>query len=216
MKTHVFDVPRLVQKLEAIGEAFDIAFRKNEAMIGGLPGDFAVFVEFEEGGGVLEIAALALEPGGLDIAKRVEALLKLPGEALALDAEVGDEAMRVDDIESDFLVERDGSGGAREDAGFEERDAVEAPGSVGEFLDELGFGGSGGLVFVKKAAAMVFVGGRVFGGQDGGSSCQPVAQGIERGSLLAGRGAGTGGVLRVGAVDGGAMGEGMEGGDWRG
>ena len=70
-------------------------------MIGGLPGDFAVFVEFEEGSGVLEIAALAIGAVGLDLAELVEALLELAGKALALDGEVGDEAMGVDNIKRD-------------------------------------------------------------------------------------------------------------------
>jgi hypothetical protein len=159
-----------------------------------------VFVEFEEGGGVLELAALGLGAVGLDLAELIEALLELTGKALALDAEVGDEAMGVDDIECDFPIERDGSGGAREHFGFEQRDAVEAPGSVGDFRDELRFGGSGGLVFVEEAAAMVGVGGRVFGGEDGGSGGQAVAQGVEGRTLLAGGGARTGGEHRVRTV----------------
>ena len=61
-----------------------------------------MFVEFEEGGGVFEIAALALGAVGLDLAELVEALLELPGKALALDAEVGD-AAGVDDIDVHFL-----------------------------------------------------------------------------------------------------------------
>jgi hypothetical protein len=101
----------------------------------------------------------------------------------------------VDDIENDFAIERDGSGGAREDVGFKERDAVETPGSVGDFCDELRFGGSGGLVFVEEAAAMGVIGGGIFGGEDGGSGGEAVAQGVEGGTLLAGWGAGTGGVL---------------------
>src|ERR1700678_3031986 len=117
-------------------------------MIGGIPGDSPVFVEFEEGGGFFEIAALGLRAGGLDLAELVEALLELAGKALALDAEVGEEAMGVDDIESDFPIDGDHSGGAREHFGFEQRDSVEAPGGVGDFYDELRFGGSGGLVLV--------------------------------------------------------------------
>jgi hypothetical protein len=102
-------------------------------MIGGIPGDSAVFVEFEEGGGVLKIAALGLRAGGLDLAEFVEALLELAGQALALDAEVREKAMGVDDIECDFLIERDRSGGAREHFGFKQRDSIEAPGGVGDF-----------------------------------------------------------------------------------
>ena len=51
--------------------------------------------------------------------------------------------------------------------GFEQRDAVEAPRGVGEFDDELGFGGSSGFVFVEEAAAMCIVSYLVFGGKDG-------------------------------------------------
>jgi hypothetical protein len=195
VENHVFDVAGLVEKLQAIGETFDGVFRKNEAMIGGIPGDSAVFVEFEEGGGVFEIAALGIGAGGLDLAELVEALLELAGKTLALDAEVGEEAMGVDDIKCDFLIERDRSCGAREHFGFEQRDSIEAPGGIGDFYDELRFGGSGGLVLVEEAAAMVGVGGRVFGREDGGGGRQSVAQGVERGTLLAGCGAGTGGLL---------------------
>ncbi len=80
-----------------------------------------MFVEFEEAGGIFEGAALALGAAGLDLAELVESFLKLPGKAMALDAKVGEEAMGVDDIESDFSIGRDGSGGAREHRGFEKR-----------------------------------------------------------------------------------------------
>jgi hypothetical protein len=40
-------------------------------MIGGLPGDSFVFMEFEECGGVLEVTALALGPFSLDLAERL-------------------------------------------------------------------------------------------------------------------------------------------------
>jgi hypothetical protein len=74
--------------------------------------------------------------------------------------------MGVDDVEGDFFLWRYWGGGAGEDVGFEQRDAVEAPGGVDELLDELGFGGRGGLVLVEEAAAMGFEDGRVFGGED--------------------------------------------------
>jgi hypothetical protein len=106
------------------------SYRKNKAMIGGLPGNSFLFMEFEEGGGVSELAALALVALGLDVEELVERFLELAGEALALDAEAVEEAMGVEDAEV----------GAREKVGFEERDAVEAPGGVDEFVDELGFG----------------------------------------------------------------------------
>jgi hypothetical protein len=165
-----------------------------------------VFVVFEESCGVVEIAMLALGALGLDLAERFEALLELAGQATALDSEVRDEAMGVDDVEGNFFIGRDGGGGASEHVGFKQRDAVEAPGGVDEFLDELRLGGSGGVVFVEEAAAMGFEEGRVFGGEDRGSSGQAVTQGVERGTLLAGCCARTGGMLGIGAIDGGAIG----------
>ena len=93
-----------------------------------------------------------------------EALLELAGEALALDAEVGEKRWASTMSKGpDWGI---GGCGASEHFGFEERDAVEAPGSVREFLDELRFGGSGGLVFVEEAAAMGFEGGGVLGGEE--------------------------------------------------
>lgn len=124
---------------------------------------------------------------------------------MALDTEVRDEAMGVDDVEGNFLIERDGCGGAREHLGFHERDAVEAPGSVDEFLNQLRFGWSGGVVFVEEAAAMVFIGRRVFGGEDCGGGGQAVAQGVERRTLLAGIGARAGRVSGICPVDGCAV-----------
>ncbi|MBZ5611905.1 MAG: hypothetical protein LAP38_26895, partial [Acidobacteriia bacterium] len=70
-------------------------------MIGGVEGNSFVFVEFEEGGGVFEVAALALMAVGLDVAELVEGFLELAGEALALDGEVAQQAMGVDDVEVD-------------------------------------------------------------------------------------------------------------------
>ena len=88
-------------------------------------------------------------------------------------------------------------GGAGEQVGFEQRNAIEAPGGVDQFLDELSFGRCGGLVFGEELAAVGFVGGRVFGGQDDGLGGEAVADGVERGALFAGFGARASGVLRV-------------------
>ncbi|HYL39610.1 MAG TPA: hypothetical protein VEV17_27075 [Bryobacteraceae bacterium] len=60
-----------------------------------------MFVEFGEGGGVLEIALTALEALGLALAELLERFLELAGEALAMQAEHGESAMRVDDVERD-------------------------------------------------------------------------------------------------------------------
>ena len=59
-------------------------------MIGGIPRNSFVLVEFEEGGGVFEVATLALGAVGLDVAERVQAFLELAGEAVAVHSESGE------------------------------------------------------------------------------------------------------------------------------
>jgi hypothetical protein len=54
----------------------------------GDPGNSFVFVEFEEGGGVFEVAALALGAVGLDVAERVPGLLELARALWASNAAV--------------------------------------------------------------------------------------------------------------------------------
>src|SRR5579862_6457904 len=99
-------------------------------MVGGLPGKTFVFIEFEDRGGILELAALAIEAVSLNLAKLVEGFLELAGEPMALHVEVCDEAMGVDDVEVDtrFLIGRVGSAG--EQVGLEHRNTIEAPGGV--------------------------------------------------------------------------------------
>lgn len=74
--------------------------------------------------------------------------------------------------------------------------------AVGELLDELGFGGGSGFVFIEELAAVLFVRARVFGRQDGCSGREAVGEGVERRTLFAGFGARAGGMLGVGAIDG--------------
>ncbi len=93
-----------------------------------------------------------------------------------------------------------------EKLGFEEWDAVEAPGGVGDFVDQLSFGGGGGGVLVEKLLDVALVGVGVLGGQDGRAGGEAMAQGVEGRTLLAGFGARTGGVLGVGAVGCGSAG----------
>ena len=90
--------------------------------------------------------------------------------------------------------------GAGEDVGFEERDAVEAPGGVGQFVHELGFGARLRIIFGEELAAVLLVGGRIFGGEDGGAGRESVSEGVERRTLFAGFRARSGGVLRVRAI----------------
>ena len=58
-------------------------------MVAGLPRNAFVFMEFEDGGGIPELAALVPAASELNVAKLVEGLLKLPREAGAVEAEAG-------------------------------------------------------------------------------------------------------------------------------
>jgi hypothetical protein len=53
-----------------------------------------------------------------------------------------------------------------EQPGFDERDAVLAPRGIGELVDELGLGGSGRTILVKKLLDVAVEGGEVFAGQN--------------------------------------------------
>ena len=127
-------------------------------MVGGIPRNSFVLMEFQDVGGVAEVAALLVAALVLDGAELVERFLELAGEARAVESEGGEGG----DQEL-------GAGGGGEEVGFKEWNAVQAPGGVGQFLDELRFGGVGGLILVSELPAVLFVRGRVFGGEDGGA-----------------------------------------------
>ena len=139
-------------------------------MIGGLPRNSFVFMEFEEGGGVFEVAALALDAVSLDLAEVVDGLLELAGEPLVVQAESGEGAVGVDNIEVNPGLVVGRVGGTVEHGRFKRGDTIETPGGVGDFLDELGLGGRRGLVLVEEAATMRVVRRLVFGGENGGGS----------------------------------------------
>jgi hypothetical protein len=78
----------------------------------------------------------------LKFADLLQRFLKLAGEARAVEAESGESAVQFSHVEVDIPAS------VTEQIGFEGRDPVQAPGSIGEFLSELSFGGRGGLVFI--------------------------------------------------------------------
>jgi len=112
-------------------------------------------------------------------------------------AEGGEGAVGVDDVEGHRRI-RVGvsgrSGGAGEELGFEEWDAVEAPGGVGKLVDELGLGRGGGVVLGEELLDVALEGGGVLGGEDGGAAGEAVLEGVEGRAEFAGMGAGAGGV----------------------
>ncbi len=158
---------------------------------------------YEELGRFVEMAALQAATVFLDFAELLERFLELAGEARTVEAKRSEGAMSIDDIEVDSSLLRGRVGGAREQLGFEEWDAVEAPRGVGDFVDELSLGGSGGGVLIEKLLDVAPVGFGGLSGQDGGAGSQAMAEGVERGALLARFGARTSGEQRIRAVRGG-------------
>jgi len=116
--------------------------------MGRLPGNSFLLMQFEESSGVSEFANFALAPLELNLMKLMERLVKLARQAIAMQTERVQEAVRVDNIEVDsgLLIGRIGRAG--EHLGFEERNAIEAPGGAGKFGDEVMLSGSGRFVLV--------------------------------------------------------------------
>jgi len=63
--------------------------------------------------------------------------------------------------------------------GFEEWDAVEAPGGVGDFAGELRLDGRGGGVLIEKLLDVALVSVGVLSGQKGGAGGKAVTEGVE-------------------------------------
>jgi hypothetical protein len=167
MEQHMFDVAALVLTHQTLGVRLDFAFQKNEPIFcriiwGRIIRNLLMFVEFEQGGGAFEVALPAFASFGLDVAELLESLLELAGETLAVQAERGEGAVGVHDVELDRSLFAGRVHSAVEELRFQERDAVEPPSSRGEFLSELFLGRGLGLVLVEELVKMALVGGEIF------------------------------------------------------
>lgn len=76
----------LVLTHQVFGVFLDALFRKNEAMVGRLPGNAFVFMEFEKIGGIAQVATLLLTAFRLEVAELAEGVLELAGEAGAVES----------------------------------------------------------------------------------------------------------------------------------
>jgi hypothetical protein len=130
-------------------------------------------------GGLVEVVSFPGEAFGLELPEQGESLLKLTGEALAVEAEVREGARlgverrgggeRLLDLFGGFgelVGEVDHAQG--EEIGFEGGDAVEPPGGVGQSLDQLGLDDAFGLAFVDERFDVALVGFQVVAGEDNG------------------------------------------------
>lgn len=86
-------------------------------------------------------------------------------------------------------------------ASLEFAHAAEAPEVLGDFVDQDFFGLVGGPVFGAEGGAKFVQFGRIFAGQDEFLGIEPVLEGVVFRVFLAFDGLGTGGVLRIGAID---------------
>jgi hypothetical protein len=146
---------------------------------------------YEDFGHFVEMAALQAATVFLDIAEVLGSFLELAGKARAVHSEPGQEW--------DLGL---GVGFQGEQLGFEEWDAVEAPGNVGHFVDQLSLDGIGGFAVSEKLLDVALVSSGILVGQDGGAGGEAMAQGVLRGALFARFSARAGGVRGVGAVNG--------------
>ena len=71
----------LILTHQAFRVLLDALLRKNEAMVGRLPGNAFVFMEFQEVGGIAEVATFLSAAFGLEVAELAEGVLELAGEA---------------------------------------------------------------------------------------------------------------------------------------
>jgi hypothetical protein len=163
-------------------------------------------MHFQHSRGTLQLALLLAPAIGLNFAEVFQGLLKLAGKPLAVQAEGGEGAVGVDDIEVDGGLIGRWASGAVEQGGFERRDAVKPPGGIDELLGELGLGRRGWLVFLEELAAVALVSGRVFGSEDGIAASEAMGESIQGRTLFSGGGAGPGGEKGVGAVRASARG----------
>jgi hypothetical protein len=204
LKKQMLDVARLVEMHHALGERFDLVARKNEPILSRIVWNSFSLMHFQYSRGTLQLAlllALLLAPAiGLNFAEVFQGFLKLAGKPLAVQAEGGEFAVGIDDIEIDGGLIGRWVSSAVEQGGLQRGDAVETPGSIDEFLGELGLGRRGWLVFLKELAAMALVGGGIFGSEDGIAAGEAMGEGIQGRTLFSGGGAGSGGEKGVGAV----------------
>src|ERR1700720_3135367 len=166
----------LLRTILATQKRFDLAIRKNEAILGRFVRKILVLVDFQDFRGLIELTLFGCTAFGLNLAEQREGAFELTGEALALGAYAG-ECPHV------FAkCQGHGQGGfglwmvgaeailhfgdaEREKVGLDSGGAVHAPGGIDEGLDELGFGGVFGVVFLQEGLRVALISGVVLGGE---------------------------------------------------
>ena len=138
---------------------------KNEAIGRGIVGLSCGLMHFHDAEEVVEVALFLSPAGFLEAAELSCCSFELAGQSLAVHAEVGqgfrlslqrsDDRHGFKDLSGELLRSIGVGVGLAADSegkkvGFERGDAVQAPGSVGEGLDQVGFGGALRMVFIGE------------------------------------------------------------------
>ena len=144
-----------------------------------------MLMAYEEFGRLGKLAALQAAALFLDLAELLDNFLELTGEARAVQAESGEGAKGVNDVKVDGGLLSGRVCGAGKQLGFEERDAVEAPCGVGDFVDELGLCWGGGLVLTDKIGEHALDGGFVFEGDENSGTRKTVREAVLAGNGFA-------------------------------
>ena len=124
----------------------DLGWCKNEAILLGVVGFSFILEHFRDVEKMVQVTVFLGTAGFLEVAELGHGLFELAGEALAVHAEIGEGFRLVKEAVHEV------PGGVRdaEEVAFEAGHAVEAPGDVGQGLDEIFFGGALGMVFVVE------------------------------------------------------------------
>jgi len=173
-------------------------------------------MHFQNLSGIIELTLFVCAAVGLDLAELSEGALELTGKALAVNTDVGESthvfpkcqghgegglSLRMVGVKTVFHF----NDAEREEIGFDSGGAVHPPGGVDEGLDELGFSGVFGVVFIQERLGMALISRVILGGEDDGLTREAVAPSVEGGALFTGFGTGAGGFLGVGFIYGGAV-----------
>ena len=118
-------------------------------------------MHFEELGGIVQLVAFAAAAFVLNFMEQFEGAPGLAGEAMAVDADLGDGALVLEESEgygkggfSVLMLGLDAvfhcGDAEREEVGLDRGGTVLSPGSIDKRMDELGLGGAFGLVFIEE------------------------------------------------------------------
>src|SRR5580704_3736718 len=80
----------LVEAVAALDEGLDFSGRKNEPILSGVVRDFAFFVHLENLGGVGHLTPFLFTALGLDLAELLKRAVEQAGQALLVNADVGE------------------------------------------------------------------------------------------------------------------------------